>query len=195
MTLRISSERYVVRPERSGESAASPKLAAPAWQMPPRSGFKYTKIPAVGGAGNVASFQLGARRERAAWKAAFPVSGSAGTRPSRLEGCRWGNAVAVNCDPPHAARRGRLTPPPPRWRLPMREGRNLLRPNRRSRRSAPLPWWRPQLAVAVNCDPPVAGKRFEVCKNPRHNLTGGAISKTQGMNGLAARSCRSLSFR
>ena len=26
LTLRISSERYVVRPERSGESAASPKL-------------------------------------------------------------------------------------------------------------------------------------------------------------------------
>ena len=51
LTLRISSERYVVRPERSGESAASPKLAAPAWQMPPRSGLKYTKIPAVGVAG------------------------------------------------------------------------------------------------------------------------------------------------
>ena len=30
VTLLISSERYVVRPERSGESAASPKLAAPA---------------------------------------------------------------------------------------------------------------------------------------------------------------------
>lgn len=44
----FSSERYVVRPERSGENAASPKLVAPVWRMPPRSGLKYTKIPAVG---------------------------------------------------------------------------------------------------------------------------------------------------
>ena len=82
LTIRISSERYVVRPERSGESAASPKLAAPAWRMPPRSGLKYTKIPAVGveGMWKCCQFSIGARRERAAWKAAFPVSGRAGAR-------------------------------------------------------------------------------------------------------------------
>ena len=89
LTLRISSERYVVRPEISGESAASPKLAAPAWQMPPRSGLKYTKIPAVGVAGNVASFQLG-RGGNAPPSAAFPVSGRAAARPSRRkEGRRY----------------------------------------------------------------------------------------------------------
>ena len=66
LTLRISSERYVVRPGQSGESATSPKLTAPAWRTPPRSGLKYTKISAVGVEGcgsvanpNVGSFQLG----------------------------------------------------------------------------------------------------------------------------------------
>ena len=69
LTLRISSERYVARPERSGESAASPKLAAPAWRMPHRSGLKYTKIPAAGDRGKCCQFSN--------W-------GAAGTR--RLEG-------------------------------------------------------------------------------------------------------------
>ena len=89
LTLRISSERYVARPERNGESAASPKLAAPAWQMPPRSGLKYAKISAVGVEGSVASFQLGARR-----------NAPPGRRLSQLAAA-W---------PSHASRHGRIKP-------------------------------------------------------------------------------------
>ena len=91
--LRISSERYVVRPERSGESAASPKLAAPAWRMPPRSGLKYTKIPAVGVEGmwkccqsQCCQFSFGVRRGTRRQEGSFPSQRPRGSAalPTRL---------------------------------------------------------------------------------------------------------------
>ena len=87
LTLRISSERYVVRPERSGESAASPKLAAPAWRMPPRSGFKYTKIPAVGVEGML---PMGKCCQSQCWQFSIGHGGNAppGRRLSQLVGAR-----------------------------------------------------------------------------------------------------------
>ena len=108
LTLRISSERYVVRPERSGESAASPKLAAPAWQMPPRSGLKYTKIPAVGVArkccqcgsvasSSIANYQLGC--------------GSRGRSPSR--GGLWSEGKLSRRGSRRCAQRDRPTSPSP----------------------------------------------------------------------------------
>ena len=72
LTLRISSERYVVHPERSGESAASPKLAAPAWRMPPRSGLKYTKIPAVRGSWKCCQFSIGCAAGTRRLEGGFP---------------------------------------------------------------------------------------------------------------------------
>ena len=47
LTLRISSERYVARPERSGESAASPKL------------FEVYQNPRRWGSGKCCQFSIG----------------------------------------------------------------------------------------------------------------------------------------
>ena len=102
LTLRISSERYVVRPRQSGESAASPKLAAPAWRMPPRSGLKYTKIPAVGVEGSVASFQLGCGGNSPPGRRLSQLAAARERGPPAARKVGVTAAVRLRCGPPRA---------------------------------------------------------------------------------------------
>ena len=45
LTLRISSERYVVRPRQKRQERRFPEACRPGWRMPHRSMVNYTKIP------------------------------------------------------------------------------------------------------------------------------------------------------